>query len=218
MAIVSNKKPVAASSLPGGMTKDPRLLPVYEVDGAGTGLSLYDGGIAYGAGVAGFWTELALMGAQATGSTSDTYKEVCNITGSGILFHVVAQSAANTTDDTTFRITVDGTEYVIAKTQTLTTAASQSNRLCMGACVDASKTALYTTAAVWLQTFSGSAASTDVFKLGSGQIYMVPPSHIINNGMPCLRFDESLVVEVKVTNVYGTGTYPAYCGATYILD
>ena len=215
MAIVSNKPPVAASSLPGGMTKDPRHLPCY--DGTGT-LLVYDNTGQAGSQAATFWTELDLIGAFATGSTDDTYKEVCNITGSGVLFHVVSQAITNTTDDVTFRITVDGTEYVIAKTQTWVFGGNDAYRVLLGCGVDGNTIgAKYTTTSGYLHDFAGR-SSTSAFSKNSGVITLIPPSEIMNNSMPCVRFDASLIVEVKVTDVYVADTYGAYAGATYILD
>jgi hypothetical protein len=201
-----------ASSLPGGMTKDPRLLPCY--DGT-SGTNIYDGTVSQASSVLAFWTELDLIGAVATGSTDDTYKEICNITGSGVLFHVISQGITNTTDDVTFRITVDGTEYVIAKTQTWAAAGTHTSRVVLGCSAPDTLITKYSATTVFLHDFAG-ASSAQAYAKGTANL--VPPSEIINNGMPCLRFDESLIVEVKTTDVPTAFDYGAYCGATYILD
>ena len=204
-----------ASSLGGGMTKDPRHLPVYNAPT----VQVFDNTTYIAASAVGFWNEVALVGAFATGSTDDAYKEVVNITGSGVLFHVISQAMTNTTDDVTFRITVDGTEYVIAKTQTWSSAGSDAHRVVMGCCVDFATIAKYTTNPAYLYDFAGALDSVAAFSKNTGlSTTMIPPSEIMNNSMPCLRFDESLVVEVKVADVYVAGTYGAYAGATYILD
>lgn len=201
-------------SLPGGMTKDPRLLPCYEGT-ASTGL--YDNTTLMFADVVGFWEEFARVGAVATTSTDDTYTEICDITGSGVLFHVVSQTPTNTTDDVTFRITVDGVEYVIAKTQTWASVASDQRRIVLGCATDAAMDSKYTVSTQHFRDFAGDGQSTQVFRKNGRSIRIIPPSEIMNNSMPCLRFEESLKVEVKVTDVFA-GTYSHRCGATYILD
>jgi hypothetical protein len=204
-----------ASSLPGGMTKDPRLLPCF--DGTSS-TSLYDSTSAQAASASGFWTELNLVGASATSSTDDTYTAVCDITGSGVLFHVVSQAITNTSDTVTFRITVDGAEYVIDKTQTWTFADQPQRRIVLGCCQATSTATKYTSGSVYFQDFAGDLASTQAFSKVGGVIYLTPPSEIMTSSLPCVRFEESLKVEVKVTDVSAVGTTPQYCGATYILD
>jgi hypothetical protein len=206
-----------ASSLPGGMTKDPRLMPFFQPSGDGTGSVLYDAGAALSPNALSYWQEVAKRGAYATGVADDTYKEICDITGSGILFHVIAPAYTNSTDDVTFKITVDGVEYIIVKTTELRTAGSERSRLVLGACVSNGRASQYTSANAFVYEYAGIALSNDLFTCDTGQMLLLPPDQIRTNGLPMLRFEESLKVEVKVTDVH-TGTYSGYCGATYILD
>ena len=208
---------VAASGgggLPGGMTTNPNHLPVYD---ASNNIGLYDDATQLLANVASFWTEIGYVGAYVTGATDDTYKEICSLAGSGNLFHVIPPAHTNTSDTIGFRITVDGTVYEILKAQTWYLASHSSRRIVMGASVSGQLTSKYTTSTNYLNDFAGGGQSTSVFNKHNGSIKLVPPSEIMNNGMPCLRFEESLIVEAKVTDVLTT-TYSDYCGATYILD
>jgi hypothetical protein len=189
---------------------DPRKIPVYDL--TGNGASVYEGTTTRAANTAEFWSEIDVVGAFATGATDDTYKEVCNLSGSGYLFHVIAPSPTNNTDTVSFRITVDGTVYTISKSRTWSTLSDDRDRVILGMC---SAGGTYTTAAEYLKYF-GNPQSGVVFRTGTE--FLVPPHMIVELNMPRLRFESSLVVETKVTDVYVGGTYGAHCGATYVLD
>ncbi|RAL95612.1 hypothetical protein [Agrobacterium sp. MS2] len=209
-------------SLPGGMTKDPRLLPCYDATGV---LELRQANTGAQCTVASlqFWDSIGWHGAFAASSTDDTYNTVCDITGSGFLFQVISQAITNVTDDVTFRITVDGTEYVIAKTQTWASAVSDNGRrVVLGACGSVAN--FYDAAnGTWLRGFPSNASSASIQSFrsfGSGAAaHLLAPESIVTHGLgPYVRFDASLKVEVKVTDVYTVQTYGGRCGATYILD
>ena len=214
MAITTTAVAVSTPSLPGGMTSDPKLLPVYDATNT---VYLYDNTTQREASVESFWTELGLQGAWVTGATDDTYKEICSLTGSGNLFHVIPPAHTNTSDTIGFRITVDGTVYEVLKTQTWHNSDSDSGRVVMGTAVSNSTTARYTTASRYLADYAGGGQTTSVFRKQDANIHLIPPSEILNNGMPNLRFEESLIVETKATDVRA-GTYGPRCGASYILD
>jgi hypothetical protein len=201
-------------SLPGGMTKDPKLLPVFD----GTSQTIvYNASISATASSADFWTEIDLIGAYATGSTDNTFKEICDITGSGLLFHVISQAPTNATDDVAFRITVDGVEHTITKTQTLDGASNDQRRVILGACANTGYGSAFTANNAIFYDYAGGQSDT-IFLRNTAQVVLMPPAFIWLNGWPSLRFEQSLKVEAKVGDVYTAGTYGAYCGATYILD
>lgn len=204
-------------SLPGGMTKDPRLLPVYDATG-GNSLYVTSTNVSTSSANIDFWNQLALIGAVASDAVSNVYKTLCNITGSGILFHVISPAIANTSDDISFKITVDGTVYEIIKTNTWNGAGNATTRAVLGAsAAGQSRESLWSTNAVMLNDFAGSAPSVQAFRKATPAVTLIPPSNILTFGWPCIRFEQSLKVETKVTNVAAL-TNAGYCGATYILD
>ncbi|WP_312222562.1 hypothetical protein [Rhizobium rhizoryzae] len=217
----SNFVPQASSgggmSLPGGMTKDPRLLPVYDATG---GVNVYVGTTSTSMNTVNldFWNQVALIGAVSSTATSNVYTTLCNITGAGILFHVISPAIANVTDDVFFKITVDGTVYEIIKTNTWGIANATTSRVVFGSASSGSvASSLWATAAAMVTDYAGSAQSVQAFRKATSSVFLNPPSHIMTFGWPCLRFEQSLKVEVKVSNIASAGN-SAYCAATYILD
>lgn len=210
MAITTTAVAVSGGggSLPGGMTKDPKHLPAFQGQ-----VRLYDSTTQHAPNAPNFWAELGRGGAYVTGAVDDTYKEICSLTGSGSLFHVVPPAHTNNTDTVSFKITVDGVEHEIVKSETWGTSNNAIFRVTLGICegyydyqsgdytprYDFADTEQYT-------TFVKAINHT-----------MMPPTTIINKGGVFVRFEESLIVEVKVTDV-DADTYSDYCGAAYILD
>ena len=215
MAITTTAVAASGGGLPGGMTTNPNHLPVY--DGSNS-TRLYDNNFSRLPDEVSFWAEVGKVGAYVTGATDDTYKEICSLTGGGNLFHVIPPAITNTSDTVGFKIIVDGTEYEILKTQTWYDSSNVNRRIVMGNCISNETYSRYTTSAAYLYDFAGAGQTTAVFNKHDCSISLHPPSEIINNGMPCLRFEESLIVEAKVTDVYTAAPYGDYCGATYILD
>lgn len=210
----------SSSGLPGGMTKDPRLLPCFDCTYQ---MELkFQTTAQYLATSATFWTAIDAVGAFATTSADNTYTTICDLTGAGVLFHVISQEITNTTDDVTFRITVDGIEYVIAKTQTWQVApSSYGGRVGLG--LFSSNAAVFDTSGTWFRGFPSGVDWTQAFTnfggSGSGATgHPISPETIMRNGWSCVRFEKSLKVEVKVTDVNVASTYGQRCGATYILD
>ena len=134
------------------------------------------------------------------------------------MFHVISQNITNTTDDVSFRITVDGVETVITCTQTWQSAASAGvGRVALGMCGENMRTGVFATSGALFHDYGGSADSVNAFSKNSGTVYLLPPDVIWMLGAPMLRFDESLKAEVKVTDVFPTNN-GQNCGVTYILD
>ena len=209
-------------SLPGGMTRDPRLLPCFDATDI-LEIKQSSSSTQYTVSSIAFWDSIGWHGAFAASSVDNTYKTVCDITGSGFLFHVISPAITNTTDDVMFRITVDGTEYVIAKTQTWNKSGNANgSRVVLGACGYTGS--FYSSSdGIWIRGWpaaSSTAAIQSFRALGSGAFaHLLAPENIVTHGYgPYVRFDASLKVEVKVTDVYTVQTYGDRCGATYILD
>jgi hypothetical protein len=176
------------------------------------------------ASVAGFWTALARDGATAAITVADTYVTVCSLSGAGFLFNVI--STTHTAGFIpTFRITVDGTQYVIAPSANQTLAW----RMVLGAVTMGTSIAASTTAAVAGDIIVPNGSFDAAFpnaKIGGVRQYggaandfLGVPSEtaIMSNQLAMLRFESSLVVEVKCNLLSGTAN-DKNCGATYKLD
>lgn len=176
------------------------------------------------ASVAGFWTSLAKDGATAAITVADTYVTVCSLTGAGFLFNVI--SPTHTAGFIpTFRITVDGTQYVIAPSANQTLAW----RMVLGAVTMGTSIASPTLASVAGDMLVPNGAFDAAFvnaKIGGVRQYgggasdfLGVPSEtaIMSNQLAMLRFESSLVVEVKANLLSGTAN-DKNCGATYKMD
>ena len=204
-------------SLPGGMTKDPRFLPM--VDGTG-GIAVSNN--TYNASAENFWTaskdSVSQIGAVLTAATANTYGTICDLTGRGYLFHVIPALHAATTSTVSFRITVDGVEYVIEKVGGMDST-NAGGRLALGCAVvqnTASAVNFYTEIGNHLTYFGQNSSTVGSFRT-SGQAFLIQPWRIIMEGMPCVFFEESLKVETKVSALASPSTYSQYSAATYKL-
>lgn len=167
----------------------------------------------------GFYTRMALSGAQSAITVADTYVTVADLTGSGILTNCVSptHTAAFTP---TIRITVDGVVYVITTTGDITLA----YRLVTGSHTNSASIVPITTASVagdivgvgsprdpgWPSALTGGRPVTTA-------CYLHPPTTLQSYNMPVLRFNKSLKVEMKASLLSGTAT-DKECGCAYILD
>lgn len=205
-------------SLPGGMTKDPRFLPMVDATGV---LGADNVGSSVNANNAAFWSggttsSMANIGAVRTTATAGTYGTICDITGRGYLFHVLPPLQASTLSTISFRITVDGVEYVIEKVGELISN-NNTGRLLLGACVlSPSYSSFYTGNGSDLLNFGQSISTVGSFRAANGA-WMYQPWRILMEGMPCVFFEESLKVETKVSTLNASDTYSQYSAATYKL-
>lgn len=170
---------------------------------------------------AGFFTNLALRGATASISVADTYVTVANITGSGFMCSLVSptHSAAFTP---TLLITVDGVAYTIEPSSTL----AAQKRLMVGPYTIGQPTIEVGSTATINDVIQIPNNSNDTGFNGSltGGV-IVAPSHIalitpeiaLSVGMPVLRFESSLKVEMKCSLLSGVAV-DKQCGVSYRLD
>lgn len=174
------------------------------------------------ASAAGFFTALALRGASTSISVAATYATVCNLTGAGFLFNAVSPThSASFTP--TFRITVDGTAYVIAPSA----AQIAGNRMVLGPLTPGISSAAGASAPINSDLIiingpndAGIAAGlTGGIAVGTNISYVgIPtPEMILSYGLQCLRFEQSLKVEMMCDLLSGTAV-DKQCGATYRLD
>lgn len=175
------------------------------------------------ASTAGFFTALALRGASTSISVAATYATVCNLTGAGFLFNAVSPGHSASFIPT-FRITVDGTVYVIAPSA----AQTAGNRMVMGPITPGLPSISAGASAPINADLVGINGSNDPgFTLGlTGGIavgsnisyFGIPtPEIILSYGMQCLRFEKSLKVEMMCDLLSGTAV-DKQCGVTFRMD
>lgn len=199
---------------------NPKQLPIHVVTSANTNIKTATTSIA-NAGNANFFNGLANRGAQASISVADTYVTVASLTGSGFLFNCISptHSAVSTP---TIRITVDGTVYTIAPSSTI----AAGYRVLVGPLVPVLPSiAAAGTAAVAGDGMGPSAQSDGGFYIGStggiplitGSVSLISPEQILSMNWASLRFESSLLVEMKCSLLSGTAVDKS-CAVTYRLD
>lgn len=164
-----------------------------------------------------FFTSGALFGAQASISAADTYATLCDINGSGFLCNVVSP-AHSAGAIQSFRLTVDGVEYVISPGAPMT-----NIRAVLGPTVPGVVTTYSATAVAGHLIGLGSYADAGFSAAKVGNFdplfsaYLLRPVIILAHGLQCLRFETSLKVEVK-SSLLDANTTLRRALATYRLD
>lgn len=165
--------------------------------------------------LAAFFTALATLGAQSAITVADTYVTVANLKGSGFMFNAIApmHSAAYVP---TIRITVDGVPYTIAPTGNLNTGL----RLVVGSLT--AGTPIITAASGDNQLANG--YNDSGFSGGRTSGVLTPASagipseaQILALGLAALRFETSLLVEMKCNLLSATAVHKQ-CAVTYRMD
>lgn len=202
---------------------NPKHLPLLSV--IQTALNIKGGTVVKTlASAAGFHTTMARDGATAAITVADTYVTVCNLTGAGFLFNAV--SPTHTAGFTpTMRITVDGTQYVIAPSANQTL----NWRMVLGPTIPGVSIAAPTTASVvsdipltnggWDSGFTN-AKIGGIHQYGdSASAFISIPSQpaILALGMAALRFETSLLVEMKAS-LLSANAVDKSCSVSYRLD
>ena len=168
---------------------------------------------------AAFFTSAAVRGAQASITVADTYVTVANLTGSGFAFNFISPTHDGTFTPT-IRITVDGTVYTIAPSAV----AAAGNRLVIGPTTSGFISA--STVATLGPDISGVNSAQDHGFTGSmvggvqtvsGTVGIPSPEFALSLGMQALRFESSLLVEMKASGLSATAV-DKQCAVTYRLD
>lgn len=203
----------------GRFITNPKQLPIHVVTSAYTNVKTATTSIA-AADNPNFYNGIANRGAQASITVADTYVTVASLTGAGFLFNCI--SPTHTASHTpTIRITVDGTAYTIAPTSSIAT----GYRVCIGPVVPSLPSIAGPSTASVAGDIPGPSAPTDGgFYVGStggiplisGNATLISPEQIWSMGWPALRFESSLLIEMKCSLLSGTATDKS-CGATYVL-
>ncbi len=166
-----------------------------------------------------FFTSLALRGAQASVTVADTYVTVANLTGSGFAFDFVSPTHDGTFTPT-IRITVDGTVYTLAPSAVF----AAGNRMIVGPVTSG---AISTSVVATIGSdLSGVNSPSDNGFTGSmvggvqtimGIVGIPTPEFALSLGMQALRFESSLLVEMKASGL-SASAIDKQCAVTYRLD
>ena len=210
-----------ASTTDGPWIKNPKHLNVCQI--AKGSLLLKSGPTAVvNSGTASFFTAMAARGVQSSITAADTYITLANLSGGGFAFNFVSPTHDGGAFTPTFRITVDGTQYVLSSSTTL----SPGKRVVLGPICNwpaSTNSGATATTAVDIggisspldQGFSGT-VSGNIIELASNST-IAPPEVIQTFGMQSLRFDKSLLVEMKVSGLSSVAV-DKQCAVTYRLD
>ena len=155
-------------------------------------------------------------GTYSTSATDGTFTTVCDVTGSGVLYGVISQSPTNTTDDITFRITIDGVATTVVFAETLPTAGANGCRGVLGDIVSFTGPLVGVVSTAPLAYYTnGAGVGNGEYRYFNTQGYMQSPDAIEWLNGTRVLFDTDMKVEVKVTDVMpGLG---AHSLAQYIL-
>lgn len=169
---------------------------------------------------AGGFTALALRGAQTSVATADTYVTVTSQTGAGFAFNFISPTHDSATFTATFRITVDGVVYTLAyTTQTI------GNRVVLGPITQGTPS-ISGAGAIGTDVISPNAAADAGFQTASvggvttqvtTGIGIPTPEMILSNNLQCIRFESSLLVEMK-TSVLSATAVDKQCAVTFRMD
>jgi hypothetical protein len=175
------------------------------------------------AGTSAFWTYWDYTRSSATLTAADTYVTVGEVTSSpngGFLINVIGNGVPAGTGTVTFRITVDGEEYII--TSGSVPGAAQINWACIGSFLSGiqpqNSTAYDSRRSGYLNSYWPSVNNEGFLENGfykpNGYTLGVVPIDDIFAG-PKLRFQETIKVEVK-SSVYSTATEKDRTGCTIV--
>jgi hypothetical protein len=173
-----------------------------------------NGGIA---AVGAFVTAVNKSGAAIEISDANTWSTVCNLTGSGFLTAVIAPTTNLTASFIpSIRITVDGVEYEF----TTASAPAAYSRLVLGGIPALIPIANTTSASAGIGDYSdigfgGSNTHNGLFV--SEYVYIPQPHRTIAAGFAACRFEQSLKVEAKCSEL-ASAQPPRGAYAVYQLD
>lgn len=191
---------------------NPKQLPLCIQTAASTLLKTATG---TNAAISAAWSNIAAEGASTSIVTADTYVTVANLTGAGFLFNAFSPSHSSAFRPT-IRLTVDGTVYTISPTADVTGAAI---RMILGA-VQVNTPLIAAGDAVLPNNSSDpgfAATKTGGITLAATSVGVMLPQWMLVYGYPVLRFESSLLIEMK-TNILTGVAAEKICGATYRLD
>ena len=212
--------------LPGQYTfvKNPGFLPRCSLSGDNLMMKTGSGSSnVHSSNVLSFWTQLGVMSAYADVAASDTYVTVADITGAGILTGLIGSEHADSGASQTFRVTLDGAVYTIV-TNTATLA---NTRPVMGAILNVSSSAIGVDSCFDLGSSAdlgwagfNNTSNYPFNPMLTGGCLLPAPTQAWSRGMPCVFFEISMKIEMKIS-IYSPpedgADYHTRCGAAYWL-
>ena len=214
------------SALFGGGSRyitNPKHLPAAETDEATMYLKLTSSTSTNcsAANAAAFFNALALRGAQASVSVANTFVTLANLTGAGFAFNFILPTYAGA-HTPTLEVTVDGVLYTLAPSATL----AATRRMVVGPVTSGSPVTSVGTNPINSEVLlvnggadPGFAVANvgGLFGLAATIIGIPTPEKIMTYGMPCLRFESSLLVRMK-TDLLAAAAGDRICGVTFMMD
>ena len=195
-----------------GLSKNPKDLHRYAL--GGNILRVWESGATFRHDESfSFWTAIARSGSFVT-MTSNVEATICNISGSGKLYHIIGPLASGT-HTVTFSITIDGVETIFEHTY------GGNIRFCFG-----SLQAMHNNTHVSFQRVTSGHTILD----GSATIQTPASTHwtnanVVTSGVTPLipnggiiRFDKSLTIKMLHTSVNTASTQYRNGGVVYYLD
>ena len=196
----------------GLLVKDPERVPWWVASEDDIGTGLIAGNIAP-LNAATAWTALGFAGATAQVTVDDTYATIVNIaSGSGVATNFVLPGFTNIGDVATLEVTIDGVMYTVAFT-----AANATDRIVSGiiSTVNGANGDHYLTP--WGDSAQVSGLATRLPDgAAAGTHGIVSPGNTLA-GCPCIRFDSSFLVRMKVDD-FSAATFRDYGAVAYMLD
>lgn len=186
---------------------DPRQLPMFDVAEASLNIksALATASNCTASNAPTFFGDMANKGAQTSVSVANTFVTLSSLTGHGFLFNVVAPCYDAGTYTPTLEITVDGVVYTI----TPSTPLASTHRMVWGA-ITCSES-INGVASTGLDIIVPNSGADEGFAtanvgnlLGRGQIAIASPDVMLSYGMPCLRFEQSLLIRFKTDQLAGS--------------
>lgn len=166
-----------------------------------------------------FWVALGYTGDYITATpTADQYSTITDVSGSGGNLYSVLTGAVGHTETSHVKITIDGTAY--EKHFLRTGTGSTASRVLMGSSMSHSGSVYYKQYLQGLNTLKAynqpENHNADYYNKG---IHSYPFNPIAGKhlGMPSIRFNDSLKIEIKSSAVPALGL-ARYQGAQYLLD
>lgn len=169
-----------------------------------------------------FWEVVENYGVRAVmPTTSDTYKTVADVTGSGYFNYSISPASATTNGIVTARFTIDGvvTEISLAvnKYGGYTTGRAIIGAYCVGRASSINETVGFGNYSSDVGYVPNQAKFPTSGEYQSTNITILRPDFFNFPGAPKLRFETSFKLEYKTSN-YSSADYNNYTGVSYKLD
>lgn len=219
-AAISSRLATADTRLGSKYTNNPKELPICAANVASVIIKSSNTTSA-ALNVAGVSATIAQKGARAAIIAADTYVTVANLLGAGILTGVITPFNTGAGSTVSIRLTVDGAAAVV-----FSQAIDDSELMILGALVpgfpeiDATYSGHGGGVGLFYDGGFSGVSSGNLHEEANGVSYKILPTphNVTSLGLPALRFNTSLLVEVKCSVLPATIDPNRYGMAIYRLD